>query len=410
MARNLENAKAEEVGLTAAGLDGVDAGLQGLIDKAELAGAVTLVARHGRVARRSVLGLDSLDAKTRLSTDTIFRIYSMTKPVTAVAMMILWDQSLWRPEDPIAKHLPSFADARVFDGLDADGTVRTAPADHAPTMAELMTHTAGLSYGRSEEPYDEPYKAADVWGGGSLAAFADRIGRVPLVYQPGSKWLYSLSMDVQGAIVEALSGQSLQDFMRTRIFEPLQMTDTSFFVPPEKLGRLATLYRISRTKGLVPLEESPVGVDVLKRTRTPSGGGGLASTLGDYARFAQMLLDKGQFDGVRILSPEAVALMTANHLSDGLMNAGFGVGAMAIRPGFGYGFNGAVFTDPVKAGLPVGQGTYEWDGAAGTWFWVDPENDLIFVGMIQRLSMIADLTNPQQLTQKLLAGAIVAGG
>lgn len=248
MARNLEDAKPEEVGLTVAGLDGVDAGLQGLIDKGDLAGAVTLVARHGRVARRSVLGLDSLDAKTRPSTDTIYRIYSMTKPVTAVAMMILWDQGLWRPEDPIAKHLPSFADARVFDGLGADGSVRTVPADHAPTMAELMTHTAGLSYARSDEPYDEPSKAADVWGASTLAEFAERIGRVPLVYQPGGKWLYSLSMDVQGAVVEALSGQTLQDFMRTRIFEPLRMVDTSFYVPPEKQSRLATLYRMSRTR------------------------------------------------------------------------------------------------------------------------------------------------------------------
>ncbi|HZC16669.1 MAG TPA: serine hydrolase domain-containing protein, partial [Caulobacteraceae bacterium] len=355
MARNLEEAKPEDVGLTAAGLDGVDAGLQALIDKAELAGAVTLVARHGRVARRSVLGLDGLDKRTELSTDTIFRIYSMTKPVTAVAMMILWDHGLWRPEDPIARRLPSFANARVFDGLDANGAVKTVPADHQPTMAELMTHTAGLSYGRSDEAYDEPYKQADVWGSKSLAEFADRVGGVPLVYQPGSKWLYSLSMDVQGAIIEALSGQSLQDFMRTKIFEPLKMVDTGFVVPPERLGRLATLYRTSRSKGLVPLDRSPMGSDVLKPTRTPSGGGGLASTLGDYARFAQMLLDKGELDGVRVLSPEAVALMTRNHLSEALINGGFGVGAMAIRPGFGYGFNGAVFTDPVKAGLPVGK-------------------------------------------------------
>jgi CubicO group peptidase (beta-lactamase class C family) len=395
----------EDVGLSSAGLDRVDAGLQDLIDKGELAGAVTLVARHGCVARRRVLGLDNLERRTRLAEDTIFRIYSMTKPVTAVAMMILHDQGLWRPEDPIAKFLPAFADAKVVAD-DADAS-RLVAADHAPTVGELMTHTAGLTYGMTGSPLDELYKAADIWKAGSLAGFAERLGRLPLAYQPGTKWLYSLAMDVQGAIIEALSGQKLADFMRTRIFEPLGMSDTGFFVPPEDVGRLATLYRSSRTDGLVAMDRPPMLGDNLSPPTVPSGGGGLVSTLDDYARFAQMLLNKGDLGGNRILSPHAVALMSRNHLSDALINGGFGVGAQSIRPGFGYGYNCAVFTDPVKAGLPVGKGTFQWDGAAGTWFWVDPENDLIFVGMIQRLSMIMEQANPQQVTQRLLAGAII---
>ena len=402
-------ANPEAAGLSSAGLDRVDAGLQELIDKGELAGAVTLVARHGRVARRRVLGLNNLEHKTPLAEDTIFRIYSMTKPVTAVAMMILHDQGLWKPQDPIAKYLPAFAGAQVFAGLDDAGAPKLVAATHAPTLGELMTHTAGLSYGAGNTPLDSLYRDAKIWNAGSLSAFAERVGRLPLAYQPGSAWLYSLSMDIQGAIVETLSGQSLSDFMRTRIFEPLGMVDTGFFVPSEKIGRLATLYRTSKSQGLAAMERPPMLGDNLSPPTVPSGGGGLVSTLNDYAKLAQMLLNKGELGGVRILSPQAVALMSANHLSEELINGGFGVGAQMIRPGFGYGYNCAVFTDPDKAGLPVGKGTFQWDGAAGTWFWIDPANDLIYVGMIQRFATLPDLVNPQQLTQRLLAGAIMAG-
>ncbi len=403
MARDLADAKPEDVGLTAAGLDGVDAGLQAQIDKGDLAGAVTLVARHGKVARRSVLGFDSVANKTVLKTDTIFRIFSMTKPVTAVAMMILWDKGLWKPDDPIGKFIPAFNHCTVFK---ADGVTETA--DHPPTLRELLTHTAGLTYGRSDAPWDRPYKDANIWGAANLAEFAERIGRIPLAYQPGTQWLYSLAMDVQGAIIEAITGQTLADFMQEHIFGPLKMTDTGFWAPPQKAGRLAAaMYLTSRKGGLNELDKSPMGNDYLTPPRLAGGGGGLVSTLDDYARFAQMLLNRGEMDGVRVLSPEAVALMSANHLPDWMMQKGFGVGAMQIRPGFGYGFNGAVFTDPDAAGIPVGRGTYEWDGAAGTWFWVDWANDLIFVGMIQRFTVTEGVANAQQLTQRLLAAAIV---
>lgn len=401
-------ARPEDVGLSSAGLDGVDAGLQAQIDKGDLAGAVTLVARHGKVARRSVLGFDSAENRTPLRTDTVFRIFSMTKPVTAVAMMILHDKGLWKPEDPIGKYIPAFNHCTVFAGLDDAEQPMTVRADHPPTLRELLTHTAGITYGRSDALHDRPYKDANVWGAPTLMEFAERIGRIPLAYQPGTQWLYSMAMDVQGAIVEAITGQSLADFMQEHIFGPLKMVDTAFWVPPEKVGRLASrMYLTSRKGGLHELDKSPMGNDYLSPPRLAGGGGGLVSTLDDYARFAQMLLNRGELGGVRILSPEAVALMSANHLPAWMLNAGFGIGAMQIRPGFGYGFNGAVFTDPKAAGIPVGKGTYEWDGAAGTWFWVDWENDLIFVGMIQRFAVTEGIANAQQLTQKLLAPAIV---
>jgi CubicO group peptidase (beta-lactamase class C family) len=312
-------------------------------------------------------------------------------------MMVLHDRGLWRPEDPIAKHLPE------FEGVAGPGG---AAPDHAPTMAELMTHTAGLGYGFDPtDPTDAAYIAAGVWQADDLAGMSERVASVPLAYQPGSRWRYSIAMDIQGAIIERLTGRSLPDLMRESIFAPLKMTDTDFFVPAEKLPRLATLYQKGEAGSLV-VARPMLGRDATRIPRIASGGGGLYSTAHDYARFAQMLLNKGELEGARIVSPEAVALMTRNHLADELLEAGFGVGAQQIRPGFGYGFNGAVFTDPALAGSGVGQDTYQWDGAAGTWFWIDPENDLLFVGLIQRFGGDPNPPRCQALTQALLAEAM----
>jgi CubicO group peptidase (beta-lactamase class C family) len=407
MARDLAEARAEDCGLSSDGLDRIDAALQAIIDKGDLAGAATLVARHGQVARRSALGWKDIASQTPMALDTIFRIYSMTKPVTGVAMMTLWDQGLWKPEDPIAKHLPALAGVKVFAGLNADGSPKLEAPQHAPTMRELMTHSAGFSYGFTEEPHDELIKAQRIWEADNLAGFITRLAKAPLAYQPGSKWLYSLSMDVQGAIVEALSGQPLADYYQEKIFAPLGMVDTGFYVPEAKRGRLATLYRSSASRGLLALERPPMMGDNLTPPKVPMGGGGLVSTLEDYARFAQMLLNKGELAGKRVLTPEAVALMSTDHLPPALSSGVYGVGAQQMRPGFGHGFDCAVFTDPDKAGLPVGKGTFQWDGAAQTWFWVDPTNDLIFVGMVQRMSTLPDQANCQQLTQRLMADAIL---
>jgi CubicO group peptidase (beta-lactamase class C family) len=393
----LSRGSPEDVGLSTAGLAKVDQALANLVAAKELAGVVTLVARHGKVVRRSAMGLKDLETGEPLAHDTIFRIYSMTKPVTAVAMMILHDRGLWSPDDPIAKHLPEFANVTVIGG---------AAPDHAPTMRELMTHTAGLGYGFDpNDPTDAAYIAAGVWQAETLAEMTARLATAPLAYQPGSRWRYSMSMDVQGAIIEKLSGQILPDFMRDTIFRPLDMVDTDFFVPAEKLSRLATLYRWSKTKGLT-VSEPLQGRHPDRIPKLAGGGGGLFSTAADYARFAQMLLNKGELGGVRIVSPEAVTLMTANQLSDEIINGGFGVGLQQIRPGFGYGFNGAVHYDPAQAGSKVGRGSYQWDGAAGTWFWIDPENDLLYVGLIQRMSPDGG-PHMHKITQDLIGEALV---
>jgi CubicO group peptidase (beta-lactamase class C family) len=396
-------ANPEDVGLSRDGLAAVDAGVQGQIDRGELAGAVTLVARRGRLVHFNTLGLKNIATGEPMALDTLFRIYSMTKPVTAAAMMILYDRGLWSPDDPIARLLPEFDGVRVFAGLDDEGQVRTVAADHPPTLRELMTHTAGLSYGFDpNDPVDKLYQDAHVWRSGSLEEMSRKLAGLPLAYQPGTKWLYSLSMDIQGAIIERLTGQSLPAFMQEHLFEPLGMVDTAFHLPPDKRSRLAEGYRQSRSGLKV---EKPMLFDHESPPSLASGGGGLISTAMDYARFAQMLLNRGELGGRRIISEAAARLMMTNHLSDEMMAAGFGVGAQAIRPGFGYGFNGVVFTDPAACGIPVGVGAYHWDGAWGTWFWVDHANELIYVGLIQRGMTFSP--NLQALTQTLMADAFM---
>lgn len=404
--RILEPAEPEAAGLSREGLARIDATLQSMIDEKQLAGAVTLVGRRGRLVHANAMGAKDMASGEPQATDDIFRIFSMTKPVTGVAMMILHEEGLWRPEDPISRFLPAFEDLGVA-ARDIRGDLVRVGLDHAPTMAELMTHTAGFSYGFDpDDPVDALYREANPLGAANLGEMVDRLADLPLNYQPGTEWRYSLSMDIQGAIIEALSGQSLPDFMRTRIFEPLGMADTAFHVPPGKRGRLGVCYRMSERRGLVPLERPLLGADYDAPPSLALGGGGLFSTAADYARFAQMLLNKGAFAGARILKPETLALMMRNHLSDAIIAGGFGVGFQQIRPGFGYAFDGAVFTDPALAGVPVGRGTYQWDGAAGTWFWVDPVNDLLFVGLIQRMALPGS-PPLQTITQTLMAEAIL---
>jgi CubicO group peptidase (beta-lactamase class C family) len=214
----------------------------------------------------------------------------------------------------------------------------------------------------------------------------NKLAKIPLLYEPGTRWVYSLSVDIQGYLVEKFSGKSLPDFMRERIFDPLGMRDTAFYVPKEKMDRLATLYQVNDKNEWTPASpESDLAPDLSKPPTMPSGGGGLLSTAADYLRFAQMLLNGGQLDGVRRLAPPTVKLMTSNHLPDKLMTGEFGIGLQHIRPGLGYGFDVAVFTDPAQAVDVTGKGTFLWDGAAGTWFWIDPADDVILVGMVQRM-------------------------
>jgi CubicO group peptidase (beta-lactamase class C family) len=378
--------KPESEGFSSERLENLHKLIQQEIDQKELAGAVTILARHGHVVDYQVYGQKDMATGAPMTKDTIFRDYSMTKPVTGVAMMILYEEGKWLPQDPIAEYVPAFAHLKVFRGVDTEGKPVLADPAHAPTMEELMSHSAGFSYGNGKTVVDAMYQQQNVMHSANLEEMVDKLGTIPLNYEPGKKWMYSASMDVEGFIVERLSGQTLPEFMREHIFEPLGMKDAGFFVPAEKRARFATNYHDDAQGLLVPVQAGGgAPTDYAVQPPMPSGGGGLVSTAEDYYRFAQMLANGGELDGKRVLAPATVKLMTSNHLPAGLLTGEWGIGQHVMRPGFGYGFNCAVVFDPAAAGMPDGKGTFFWDGAAGTWFWVDPTNDVVFVGMIQRM-------------------------
>jgi len=378
----LPRVKPETVGFSTERFERLTRAMHAPVDAKQLAGMVTMVTRHGKLVYTDVYGVKDFGTQQPMTADTIFQIYSMTKPMTGVAMMMLLEEGKWLPGDPIAKHVPELQGVKVLAGVDAQGRPLYEQPAHAPTMGELMSHTAGFTYGLfGNSPVDKMYGEVAPLDAQSMPEFIARLSKLPLAYQPGKKWVYSLSVDLQGYIVEKLSGKSLPDFMRERIFEPLGMKDTAFFVPIEKMPRLATIYAPNASGAL---EAQPHEAGVSRLPGFASGGGGLYSTAGDYLRFAQMLANGGQLNGVRLLAPRTVELMRANHLSPELMTGEFSIGQQRMRPGFGFGYDVAVYENPEVAGSPVGKGTFLWDGAAGTWFWVDPTHDIVFVGMIQR--------------------------
>lgn len=380
--------KPETVGFSSERLEHLHSLIQGEIDRKQLAGAVTILARHGKVVEYQTYGQRDIATSTPITKDTIFRAYSMSKPVTGVAMMILYEQGKWLPSDPISKYIPEFAHLKVFKGVDAEGKMILVDPDHAPTMRELMTHTAGFTYGSmGNTMVDQAYRDAKVMQSQTLQEMIDKLAKLPLLYQPGKGWTYSCSMDIQGYIVEKLSGQTLPDFMRDQIFTPLGMKDTGFYVPAEKRSRFATNYKGTPDGGITTTAEGGgAPADYVTQPTMPSGGGGLVTTTEDYYRFASMLANGGELNGARILAPSTVKLMSSNHVPASLLTGEFGIGLSVMRPGFGYGYDCAVIFDPLEANLSDGKGTFFWDGAAGTWFWVDPTNDIVFVSMIQRMS------------------------
>jgi CubicO group peptidase (beta-lactamase class C family) len=396
----------ESVGFSSERLERLHAFVQSVVDKKELSGAVTILARHGKIVDYRTYGVQDFTTGVPMSKDTIFRDYSMTKPVTGVAMLILYEEGKWLPSDPISKFIPEFANLKVFAGLDATGKMILVAPDHPPTMHELMTHTAGFSYGDGDGPVDAMYQKLNIRYAPTFKQMIDGLAQVPLNYQPGTRWRYSLSMDIQGYIVEKITGQSLPDFMRDHLFAPLGMRDAGFYVPADKSARFATLYENDGHDGLKADTTNGSGHgDFLSPPTRPSGGGGLVSTAEDYYRFAQMLGNSGELGGVRILAPPSVRLMDTNHLPASMLTGEFHVGSQTFRPGFGYGYDCAVLFDPQAADLPDGKDTFFWDGAASTWYWVDPTNDMVFVGMIQRMG--GGKPNMEYSTRPLVYQALV---
>jgi CubicO group peptidase (beta-lactamase class C family) len=378
-----------EVGFDADRLARIDTHFARYVDDGRLPGWLALVARRGQIAHLSINGQRDVEAALPVEIDTVFRIYSMTKPVTSVAAMMLFEEGAFELKDPVSKFIPAFADVRVYRGGSSVKAI-TEPATEPVRMWHLLTHTSGLTYGfHYAHPVDAMYRAAGFeWGtppGFDLAAVCEMWASLPLVFQPGTEWNYGVSTDVLGRVVEVASGQNLDRFFQERIFEPLSMTDTAFSVPPADADRLAALY-IPGSGGKATRMDA-MG-DMAKEPPTClSGGGGLVSTAADYHRFTQMLLNGGELDGQRLLGSRTVRYMASNHLPGGadLEAVGRPLFAETTFDGVGFGLGFSVLLDPVTNKVPGSAGEFAWGGAASTAFWVDPVEDITCIFLTQLL-------------------------
>jgi CubicO group peptidase (beta-lactamase class C family) len=404
----------EAVGFSSVRLQRLDAAMAQPVSDGRVVGLQYLLARHGRIVATNTYGKMSLASGQPMQPNAIFRIFSMTKPITGVAMMILFEEGKWRLDDPVTKFLPELKDLKVWKGVDAQGKPILEPIKRPPTMRELMSHTAGFGYGLSDQdPVDKMFQDEGVLTSTGLTEMTGKVAGIPLLFQPGEGWSYSIAADLQGAIIERLSGQTLGVFMQSRIFAPLDMHDTGFVVPADQSARLAAAYYAdSKTKQLVEatttsdlrqIAQQHAMRDYARPPTLESGGGGLVSTTADYARFEQMLANGGELDGVRILSPASVELMRTNVIPQSVLSSS-GARGEGFNEAVGFGLDFQVVNDPRKAGSMVGTGTMSWGGAAGTWFWIDPTNDVIFVGMVQRFGDVDDLAD---LSQTLVYQALV---
>ena len=381
--------EAHRSGLDPARLPRIASMLRSYIDAKQIPGAVALVARHGRIAHVTVQGDKTFDGDDPMRRDTIFRIYSMSKPITSVATLMLYEEGKLRLTDPISKWIPELAKPRVL--RDPNGPLdATDPAPSEITVRDLLTHCSGLVYTFTTGPtLAKAYQDAGIRGSStqlSPSEWAKRLGALPLAHAPGTKWNYSVSTDVLGLLVERIAGVPYAEFLRTRLFEPLGMKDTAFHVPEEKLARFATNYAVNE-QGEIRVVDAPATSGFRTPPNFPSGGGGLVSTLDDYARFALMLAGDGTLDGTRILSRKTVELMVSDHLTASERET-FGVRAAGGRLWVANGFGLGVMVQTEQAGYRgLGSiGKHGWGGAAGTWYWVDPKEDLVAILMIQRMS------------------------
>lgn len=388
-----------EVGFDTQRLQRIDGHFKRYVDDGRLAGWQVMVSRRGRVAHLSSYGLADKENGRAVETDTIWRIYSMSKPVTSVAAMMLVEQGLMELTDPISKWLPEFSEPRVYVGGPATKPV-TVPASEPIRVWHLLTHTSGLTYGfHHVHVTDEIYRLAGFDFGmpaEDLAGFSEGIAKLPLVFQPGTEWNYSVSTDILGRLVEVVSGQSLDAFFAEQIFAPLDMTDTGFHVDEPHHDRLAALY--ATAPGLpAPVRHDQIGERYKRPAKWLSGGGGLVSTTRDYTRFTWMLLRAGELDGARLLSPRTVRYMTRNHLPGNadLQQFGRPLYAETRFDGVGFGLGFAVVMDPAAYKVIATEGEFNWGGMASTTFWIDPAEDLNVVFMTQLMPSSTYPIRPQ---------------
>ena len=358
------------------------------IQPEKIAGCVTLVARRGEIARLSAMGMRDRELGKPMADDAIFRIYSMSKPITSVAMMRLHERGLFQLTDPVSRFIPQWRDLQVFAGGEYPDYVTRAP-ERPMTMRDLLSHQSGLTYGFQGGPVEAGYFEREVYRAGTmrgrdLQSMVDRLADLPLKFSPGEHWNYGLSTDVCGYLVEVISGQRFDDYLQGQIFEPLGMVDTGFYVPADKHDRLAANYELG-PDGQLRSTDMFGADEFLEPPSFLSGGGGLVSTARDYWRFCQMMLNGGELDGARILGPKTVELMTMNHLPDNaeLSSRALGIWADPSNDGIGFGLGFAVALDLPRMQKLGSVGEYWWEGSASTIFWIDPVEELIAVFMTQ---------------------------
>lgn len=375
-AGTLPFAAPEDAGMSSAKLRGIEAAVGEHLDQHHLAGAVTLVLRHGKIVHLEAHGWRDLASRTPMTPDTIFRIYSMSKPIVSVGLMMLHEEGRFELDDPVERFIPE------FKGLQVYSKAGNVPTQRPMTIRDLLRHTAGLTYGFfGNSAVDARYREAGVLApANDSATFIKKLAGLPLLYQPGERWVYSVAVDVQGVLIERLSGRSLDAYLRERILEPLGMLDTGFYVPPEKRARFATNYSPDGNGGL-RVRDDPATSAYRFPPRFFSGGGGLVSTATDYARFVQMLLNEGELFGVRLLKPETVREMTRNQLPP----AAYPIGVGDHRAGVGFGLGFAVRVEDSDWDPDAHLGEYGWGGAASTHFWISPRDDLAVITMEQTM-------------------------
>ena len=381
----------ESAGMSSERLDRIRPAFESYVTDGKLSGVITVVARDGQVVHFEASGYQDVEAGEPMTEDTLFRMYSMTKPIASAALMMLWEEGHFLLSTPLAAILPEFAETQVYVSGDGDD-METEPPRRPIVVRDLMTHTSGLTYTFIPSPVAASYAAAGLEGSADavphddLAHYVRELAKQPLLAHPGTAWNYSVGLEVAGRVVEVASGQTFGEFLKERIFDPLGMVDTAFHVPDEKLDRFAVNYAPTPEGGMVVMDD-PETSAYRTAPKVEMGGSGLVATAGDYLRFAQMLANGGELDGVRILGTQTVALMMDNHLG-----SAYGPSPMSslnldmgMSEGMGYGLGGYSITDTGLTGLPASPGTYGWGGAASTDFLVDPEEDLVAIVLTQLL-------------------------
>jgi CubicO group peptidase (beta-lactamase class C family) len=381
----------ESVGLSSERLVRLDKAMQDYIDQKHTAGIVMLIARHGSIAYYKAFGMADIESGKKMKTDSLFRLYSMTKPITSVALLTLYEEGKFQLTDPLEKYIPAFKDVKVFAGFDGNGEMILVTPRRKITIQDVFRHSAGFSYGIGDTPVDKAYRQAGIDKADSLRELVDKLAKQPLLYQPGERWVYSFAHDVQAYLVEYFSGMRFDKYVQTRVLQPLGMKDTVFGVPQNYISRYTTNYASAKEGGLQAVDK-PEGGAYSRFTDRPFGGHSLSSTAMDYFLFSQMLLNKGKLGNTRILGRKTVELMTSNHLPPQIaeLELPMGLGTMG---GTGYGLGVAVVLNPAQSGNMGSSGGFGWGGAATTWVGIDPKEDMISLFFTQYVPTDTNITN-----------------